>query len=166
MSTCANVGPLLDGYHDGELDPFERTRVERHLAACAACRRDLASLRLVGEAVRATVAGVQTPDLWHAIAAELPAERRRHRSATPVLRRRAAAGRRRWIPAAAAVAAGVLLYAVTLTEPEDLGPSGVVRSIYAPERPVIVLEAEKKGDPTIIWLMDEDGAEAVPHVRI
>jgi hypothetical protein len=47
----------------------------------------------------------------------------------------------------------------------DAGPSGVVRSIYAPERPVMVLEAEKSDDPTIIWLMDE-APEDVPNVRI
>ncbi len=75
MSACGNIGPMLDGYFDGELDPSERTRVERHLAGCAVCRRDLASLGAVGNVVRATVAGTRSPDLWRGIEAQLRAPR-------------------------------------------------------------------------------------------
>jgi len=35
----------LSAYLDGELPPGERARVERHLAACADCRRDLETLQ-------------------------------------------------------------------------------------------------------------------------
>lgn len=167
MSACANIGPSLDGYHDGELDAVERNRVERHLAACAVCRRDLASLGAVGRAVRATVAGSQEPDLWNAIARELPAPKRAPRAA----RRARAPRRRRWLQgvAAAAVAASICLVVFELGAPvpvvADSGPSGVVRSVYSHERPVIVIEAEKSEDPTIIWLMDEQ-PEATLHVRI
>jgi anti-sigma factor RsiW len=167
MSACGNIGPMLDGYFDGELDPSERTRVERHLAGCAVCRRDLASLGAVGNAVRATVAGTRSPDLWRGIEAQLRAPR-----ATPAPRRSRAPLRRRWLPGAAAAAAvaSVFLATFQLAQPlppvADAGPSGVVRSIYAPERPVMVMEAEKSDDPTIIWLMDDPPAETEGHVRI
>jgi anti-sigma factor RsiW len=166
MSACGNIGPLLDGYHDGELDPSERNRVERHLASCAVCRRDLSSLGAVGNAVRATVAGTQSPDLWRGIEAQLLSERKPRRAP----RRRRAPLRRRWLPAAAAAAVAASIFLVTFqirpVPPVDSGPSGVVRSVYAPERSVMVFEAERSNDPTIIWLMDDDAAEAAPHVRI
>lgn len=167
MSACANVGPLLDGYHDGELDAVERNRVERHLAVCNVCRADLASLGVVGRVVRAAVAGTGSPDLWAAIERELPKKRA---SEAPPHRRRAPL-RRRWLPAVAAAAAAASLF-LLIADYEGVGPvaadrgaSGVVRSVYAPERPVVVLEADEAGDPTIIWVMD-DAAEGATNVRI
>jgi hypothetical protein len=80
--------------------------------------------------------------------------------------------RRRWLPgvATAAGVASVFLATFQLARPlppvAEAGPSGVVRSIYAPERPVVVMEAEKSDDPTIIWLMDDPPPETEPHVRI
>src|SRR3954470_21939489 len=35
----------LDAYADGELPADERSRIEQHLAICAACARELARLR-------------------------------------------------------------------------------------------------------------------------
>ena len=167
MSVCQSIGALLDGYHDGELGSLERTRVERHLETCPACCRDLASLAAVGQAVRATVAGTRVPaDMWQSIVSQLPAGR----APIPAPRRARAPQRRRWLPAiaAAAVAASVFLITLDLGVPTpqqiDAGPSGVVRSVYAPEGSVMVLEAEKSDEPTIIWLMD-DAPEAA-HVRI
>lgn len=167
MSACGNIGPMLDGYHDGELDASERNRVEHHLEICSVCRRDLASLDAIGDAVRATVAGAHAPDLWRGIEAQLPAGRAQRRPP----RRARAPSRRRWLPAAAAaaVAASVFLMTFDVAPPlppavADGGPSGVVRSVYSHERPVIVLEAEQSNDPTIIWVMDE--APEAPHVRI
>jgi anti-sigma factor RsiW len=163
MSACANVGPLLDGYHDGELDAIERNRVESHLTTCAVCRTDLASLGAVGRAVRAAVSGTDSPDLWDAIARDLP----QSRAPRPAPARRRAPGRRRWLPAAAAAASLYLLVGPDALLPggEDAGASGVVRSLYAPERSVMVLEAEQGDDPTIIWVMDE-ATEGATHVRI
>jgi len=168
MSACGNIGPMLDGYFDGELDPSERTRVERHLATCAVCRRDVASLGAVGKAVRATVAGTQSPDLWRGIEAQLRAPRAKRAPR----RARAPSRRRRWLPgtAAAAAVASVFLATFQLSQPlppvAEAGPSGVVRSIYAPEHPVMVMEAEKSDDPTIIWLIDDPPPETEAHVRI
>jgi hypothetical protein len=64
--------------------------------------------------------------------------------------------------AAAAVFAGALL--LTTSDSGRVtslgGASGVVRSIYANRRPVMVLEAESSNDSTIIWLMDELGEQS------
>jgi anti-sigma factor RsiW len=158
MTACDNVGPLLDGYHDDELDALERRRVEQHLAGCAACSRELASLAAVGRAVRDAVAGVPSPDIWEAVSRELP--RARARTSAPPRSRPPC--RARWLPAT--VAAAAVAASVFLLWPGPEGPSGVVRSVYAPEHPVMVLEAEDGDDPTIIWLMNE--TPEATHVRI
>jgi anti-sigma-K factor RskA len=41
---CAEPGKLLVDYVDGGLPPAEAARVERHLTACDACRREVAAL--------------------------------------------------------------------------------------------------------------------------
>jgi anti-sigma factor RsiW len=153
MSACKSIGPLLDGYHDGELGSLERWRVQRHLTGCGACRHDLASLEQIGGFVRASVAGAGATDLWDAIEARLPAAR----PAPPP--RRALRPRMLWMPGIAAAAAAAVL-ALWLPIDADRGPSGVVRSVYSPERSVMVLEAEQSDDPTIIWVMDEQGGGA------
>lgn len=44
MSVCEHMRQL-SAYHDGELSPDARSRVEAHLALCAVCRRELQELR-------------------------------------------------------------------------------------------------------------------------
>jgi anti-sigma factor RsiW len=39
------IGEMLSAYLDGELSPGEKTRVEKHLAQCAACAQNLRTLR-------------------------------------------------------------------------------------------------------------------------
>lgn len=153
MSACKSIGPLLDGYHDGELGAPERQRVQQHIEQCRRCRSDLDSLEAVGGFVRAAIAGTPEPDLWSGIARRLPPQR------VPASR---APLRRRWmrpLGAAAAVAAAAAVVLLVTDPPlpvaTDSGARGVVRSVFSHDRPVIVLEAEAPKEPTIIWLMDE-----------
>ncbi len=46
---CDIEQTLIERFHDGELPPTERARLDRHLADCADCRRRLRALRLGGE---------------------------------------------------------------------------------------------------------------------
>ncbi len=46
---CDIEQTLLERFHDGELPPTERARLQRHLADCTDCRRRLRALRLGGE---------------------------------------------------------------------------------------------------------------------
>lgn len=154
MSACKNIGPLLDGLHDGELDGPERQRVQQHLGQCPRCRRDLASLEAVGGFVRAAIAGAPEPDFWSGIERQLP---------RPRVPARRAPLRSRWMrplgaAAAVAAAAAVVLSVVETPIPvsSDSGARGVVRSVYSHDRPVLVLEGETAKEPTIIWLMDEN----------
>jgi anti-sigma factor RsiW len=47
------IAELLSDYHDNELAAGERAAVDRHLATCADCRRELARYRRVDEALLA-----------------------------------------------------------------------------------------------------------------
>ncbi|HET7600909.1 MAG TPA: anti-sigma factor [Gemmatimonadales bacterium] len=58
----------LSEYLDGDLDAAERAALERHLAACPACRTTLADLRRVVERARTLPAPAPAADLWAGIA--------------------------------------------------------------------------------------------------
>ncbi|MBN2484289.1 MAG: zf-HC2 domain-containing protein [Candidatus Omnitrophica bacterium] len=47
MSGCDRIKELLGQYLDGELDAIDHNEVVEHLAGCAACSRDLESLRQI-----------------------------------------------------------------------------------------------------------------------
>lgn len=47
--SCERFNPMLSGYVDGELAADERRRLEEHLAACEACRRELEGLKVLKE---------------------------------------------------------------------------------------------------------------------
>ena len=49
---CDDAARLLALRQDGELDPFESLRVERHLAGCEACRNRARALATLGSAMR------------------------------------------------------------------------------------------------------------------
>jgi len=174
MSGCDRFDPRLGAYHDGELGGLERWRMRRHLARCGSCRASLDSLAGVGSWVRSALDGgdeVGTPDVWSAIASQLPVAatpaRSTPRRLVPSRFRPGPVGWRLALPAgagalAAAAVAGVLLLRVGL--PNSPGPSeagsggeGVVRSLNTHGRPVMVLDGARD-DATIIWLMD-DGSD-------
>ena len=73
-----SVRRTLQVYHDGELGRFSRWRFERRLGASEALARELADLELMGSLVREHDAEADSPDLWGAIAARLPAAATAH----------------------------------------------------------------------------------------
>ena len=52
MSFCNQIEDRLSAYHDGELEPEERERVERHLRDCARCQEELRCIQKVDERMR------------------------------------------------------------------------------------------------------------------
>jgi hypothetical protein len=54
---CEEIREDLVAWLDGELDPDAVARVDRHVAACAACARELAALRDLGRQVAQAFAG-------------------------------------------------------------------------------------------------------------
>src|SRR4051812_38109396 len=47
MEDTCTMAPRVGAFHDGELEGEARTRVEEHLATCATCQSELASLRRI-----------------------------------------------------------------------------------------------------------------------
>ena len=72
MNTCTDITPLLDDYADGALDPATRSRVDDHLATCAACRAEVAALAAILAEARTLPLEIQPArDLWPGIAPRL-----------------------------------------------------------------------------------------------
>lgn len=61
--SCRRVQSRLSAYLDGELPPAERVRVSDHLAGCARCAAEAASLRRTVRLMRTTGGFVPPPDL-------------------------------------------------------------------------------------------------------
>ena len=54
LSDCEAAQRLASAQMDAELSPFERTRLQRHLDVCGACRAFEADLRAIGDLLRDT----------------------------------------------------------------------------------------------------------------
>jgi anti-sigma factor RsiW len=127
MKRVCRLGRTLTAYADGELSLAQRGRVERHLASCAACARELDSLRASDRILRGTSPPPPGRERWRAFGMQLSASlddvdregRRtaRTREALPIYY---GAARRRTFALASACAAIVL--AILL-----LGPVGGIR---------------------------------------
>ncbi len=101
--SCEHVRAQLSAYLDAELAPAEAATLDAHLAACAACREELAALRLTSEDVRSVFADVLE---------SAPAQRREFASA------RRTSPRLVLLAVGAAAALALLLWAVFSTSNE------------------------------------------------
>jgi anti-sigma factor RsiW len=145
----------LHAYHDGELSGLARWRFERELRRNPALRQQLDQLSSLGDMLRDLDASQPGPDLWDAIALELPgadARRGRRLPGEPAL-----AGLVWWLKPLGAVAATaaiamVVVYGGLFREPKAPAAGGVVRWIDTGERSVMVLDDDP--DTTIIWILD------------
>lgn len=68
---CALLQRWLPGYLEGELAAFWRRRLEAHLKGCPACRQELAALKEVVAALKATPVADPGPDFWREFSREL-----------------------------------------------------------------------------------------------
>src|SRR5262245_24094669 len=79
--SCVEIHERLSAYHDRELPAEEQTRVERHLASCSSCTRELAALggleRDLGEAL--VPGGPSHAELAERVIERLHAERGQRR---------------------------------------------------------------------------------------
>lgn len=63
---CPNLLPHVDAFVDGELEPSPQLEIERHVAVCEACRREVTATRALKAALRAQADVVQAPDALRA----------------------------------------------------------------------------------------------------
>lgn len=71
--TCSECEPLIDLFADGELESVQQATVSSHVASCSGCAAKLASIRELGESVRAVPVSGPPSDLWDKIADKLTA---------------------------------------------------------------------------------------------
>lgn len=167
----------LEAYHDGELSWWRRRRVEAGLRRSPELRRELDALRQMRTAASAADRPLASPDLWDAIAGQLPAADARRGApagvegthtpprsleglATWLSGLSGLSGLLGWRPIGWAVAAGAMALAVGVwitpgNLPGDMltdEPAvGVLRYLDTGGRAVMVLDDE---DVTIIWLLE------------
>ena len=166
----------LSAYHDGELSPLGRWRIERKLRKSAALRDELAELeRLSGAAreIESAPALLVTPDLWSeigpalsAIDREVDGARNKTGSNPEGTRSRTRTGMI-WgsLAASGALAALVLILVVDNRDVilEDSAQGRGVGEIvggslrYLQTNGISYVVSQDTEDVTIIWLMDAEG---------
>ena len=102
MMNCADAGPRIALYVDGELTGADALDFEAHLTECADCRRAYGDLRATVDALRGARPLYEVPEGSYAVVQIIVADHERRQR------------QRRWIPAAAAAAvlvAGVMVWA-------------------------------------------------------
>lgn len=106
---CVEVEPLLDAFHDGEIDEADKQSVERHLADCQPCQAKLAEIARLVSSLR----NLPQLKLERDIADSIPALiESRKRSRDNVLRPAA------WLSVGVAAAAAVFLFVFRLPAPQ------------------------------------------------
>jgi anti-sigma factor RsiW len=101
-----HLGPELQLFLDGRLDPERRARVEAHLGQCRRCERELEALRWLKQTVRDAPGTAPPAGLGARVAAALDAEDRRAREGVDLA---ASQSRRRLVLAGTALAAVAVL---------------------------------------------------------
>ena len=174
MMTCADAGPRIDGFVDGELPPGVSIDVARHVSQCRRCDATVQNLLAVREALVAdtdrALAEVDLSGVWAHVEREMTRV-----DAQSAWRERAAA--RRSVPRGlawgtiAAIAAGTALFLRPTAGPGALpvaktgAPSAAMR-VAAKRLPNhvyidrlagkdIALRREPKSGTTMIWVNHE-----------
>ena len=167
MKACQRTQDRLEAFHDGELAGFLRWRVERHLKSCPHCRSEVEDFGAIAEIVREEeLAAMPAPDLWAAIAAQLPAiDAELERRAAPVAALRPARERKGWAALLGPLPIGVgglavagVAFVLWLRLPGSPVRDDVVEELETMGRSVVVLPSDDKS--TIIWVLDPKPAES------
>ncbi len=108
LQMCAQVRPELKTFADGELWPWERWRVARHLKSCPDCQKELIQMQTLSEELKPSETEVEPalePELRAKILASAPTA-----ASTEVLRRRRRVARKKAVLAlgAASLVGGLL----------------------------------------------------------
>lgn len=115
--SCVFDKEKLTGYFDGELDPAERSEVERHISACSECLRDLGEIKSAALLVRGLPRHRAPRSIAESVSREIAA-------AGGAARFRVLRGTLLWATAAAAallIAVNVVYFAGLSKRPESPG---------------------------------------------
>lgn len=132
MKECDKVRGQLADYAVGALRGRRGSRVDAHLRACEACRKELAAVERTGELLNAIPSQEAPPETWMAIRQEIAAGERVR--VTPS---------RRWAWVAATGTAALLLVLLGMFLLTPTGPGA------PPELVVVVAEADEEMEATM-----------------
>src|ERR1044071_4178006 len=59
---CTEIGPLVEAYHDGEVDLVRHLEIENHLNSCASCTQRLEAVRQVHTALQSSNLRYNAPE--------------------------------------------------------------------------------------------------------
>lgn len=143
---CANLLPHVDAFVDGELEPSPQLELERHVAVCEACRREVTATRALKAALRSQADVVQAPD----------ALRTRVRVALADASGVSPWGDRAWAGVALAAAAAMLVWFGAGLLPQKSARIAVEPPLSAPQSVALLRDVvERHTDP----LPTESGTE-------
>ena len=151
---CKERCEAIHALHDGELGSFRSLLLKRHLGSCRDCHQMLSELEELSRQLTQRSLESKNPDLWAAIALQLPALDREQSEAAPTNSKFS-----NWLrPLPAGMAAGFAALCLALGIFWGETPrASVVESIDAQGNPVMVLEDREGSGGTIIWIMESDG---------
>ena len=146
---CRDIEPLLLAERDGVLTPSQHAEIEKHVAACPACRQLRARLTETLAAFQADAANVQVPDAdeeWRRLRAELRGESfrpARKRPLAPII----------WFsaPLAAAAACALAYFGFQPKLTESAAPTG------GEVAQADSVEAGNTGAETMVYVDKESG---------
>ncbi|HEY9731821.1 MAG TPA: zf-HC2 domain-containing protein [Drouetiella sp.] len=111
---CEQLEPLLSAFHDGELSEVERTAAERHLNGCDACKNRLLEIGAVANSLKSLPRLNPKIDVAANIESLIANQpKQANRFSRPVF----------WGAAGIAAAAAVVVVAINLNGPSNLGDS-------------------------------------------
>ena len=79
MMACGFDKGLIAAHYDGETTPEERLLVERHLATCSECARDLASMKILSSALKPLARASAPMSIAEGVIREIGPSRSAHR---------------------------------------------------------------------------------------
>src|SRR5437867_12261455 len=134
------LGEEIQDFADARLTPARREDLERHLATCPQCSREIEKLRWVKEGTARLPIHDPPPDLPARVAQALDNEDRRGSHASPL--------RRYLLPAAGVLAAAAAIVLLVSRGPRDL-PSAVGRDFAAFGRATLSLDTASDDGPAL-----------------
>src|SRR5689334_19503599 len=137
---CAFDKEKLSGYYDGELDAAEKAEVERHIASCSECLRELGELKSAALLVKELPRLRAPRTISEGVAREIQTAGKVHQFAKV----------RRNVVWAAAAAAGIFVILNVAYFARMERPAGDALVVKAPAAPTIASvppPAEKSADP-------------------
>lgn len=153
---CRAALEKIEAKADGLLPPEEAAELSGHLAGCAACAAEDASISATGDVLRA-LTGIRAREKAPALDAMWTRVRAGILESREARRRPSRIARWAWIPAAVALGVLALLLSPSGTDRSPFHPSTFDVSVEDVESDVATVALVDKGEelPRVIWIIED-----------